>query len=125
MFSHTTLGTNDLELATAFYDAVMGVLGHNRFYSDDECIIYGDGDGDQFCLVCPFDKSQATVGNGTMIALVAANREAVRTAHKVALENGGSDEGAPGLRSYHENYYGTYIRDPDGNKLCVVCHKKE
>ena len=36
----------------------------------------------------------------------------------------GKDEGAPGLRThYHPNYYGAYLRDPDGNKICVVCHK--
>ncbi len=60
-----------------------------------------------------------------MIALVANDRASVLNAHKAALENDGSDEGAPGLRSYHENYYGAYMRDPDDNKLCIVCHKSE
>lgn len=41
----------------------------------------------------------------------------------LALAHGGSTEGAPGLRpDYHADYYGAYFRDPDGNKLCVVCH---
>lgn len=45
--------------------------------------------------------------------------------HAAALSNGGTDEGAPGLRAYyHPNYYGAYVRDPDGNKLQAVCHKK-
>jgi catechol 2,3-dioxygenase-like lactoylglutathione lyase family enzyme len=61
-----------------------------------------------------------------MVAFVARDRASVRKAHAIALRNGGSDEGAPGLRpEYHENYYGAYFRDPDGNKLCVVCHGHE
>jgi hypothetical protein len=40
------------------------------------------------------------------------------------MSAGAKDEGAPGLRThYHPNYYGAYLRDPDGNKICVVCHK--
>jgi lactoylglutathione lyase len=58
-----------------------------------------------------------------MIALMAPSREAVDRAHALALEHGGSCDGAPGLRpQYHANYYGAYVRDPEGNKLCIVCH---
>jgi putative acetyltransferase len=58
-----------------------------------------------------------------MIALLAASREAVAACHAVALANGGTCEGPPGLRpQYHPDYYGAYFRDPDGNKLCVCCH---
>lgn len=58
-----------------------------------------------------------------MVALLAADRAAVRLAYQTALEHGGTDEGAPGLRpEYHPHYYGTYFRDPEGNKLCVACH---
>ena len=47
-------------------------------------------------------------------------------AYAVALANGGTSEGAPGLRpEYHEHYYGAYFRDPDGNKLCVACHSPQ
>ena len=49
---------------------------------------------------------------------------AVDAAHKAGMSAGGKDEGAPGLRThYHPNYYGAYLRDPDGNKICIVCHK--
>jgi catechol 2,3-dioxygenase-like lactoylglutathione lyase family enzyme len=48
----------------------------------------------------------------------------VDRAHALALAHGGSCAGAPGLRpAYHADYYGAYFRDPDGNKLCVVCHE--
>ena len=59
-----------------------------------------------------------------MTAFLANDREAVDAAYAVALANGGTSEGPPGLRpEYHQNYYGAYFRDPDGNKLCVVCHQ--
>jgi catechol 2,3-dioxygenase-like lactoylglutathione lyase family enzyme len=58
-----------------------------------------------------------------MLAFDAASRALVDNAYAYALSHGGRDEGAPGLRlHYHPDYYGAYFRDPDGNKLCVVCH---
>lgn len=63
----------------------------------------------------------ATWGNGWMVALAAPTREAVDAAHAKALELGGFDEGAPGIRAhYAPDYYGAYFRDPEGNKICVV-----
>ena len=125
MYSHAMAGTNDLETAIAFYDSFMQALGHERFFTFDKGAGYGVRDGDQFWVATPYDDNPASVGNGTMIAFIAPDRASVRDAYKAALGHGGSDEGAPGLRSYHENYYGTYVRDPDGNKLCVVCHRSE
>jgi catechol 2,3-dioxygenase-like lactoylglutathione lyase family enzyme len=53
-------------------------------------------------------------------------RVGVLQAHEVAMQNGGTSEGQPGLRpEYHAHYYGAYFRDPDGNKLCVACHEPE
>jgi lactoylglutathione lyase len=61
-----------------------------------------------------------------MTALLAPGRAQVDAAYARALELGGSDEGAPGLRPhYHAHYYGAYVRDPDGNKLCICCHDPE
>lgn len=124
MFSHTTVGSNDIARAKLFYDAVMATLGHDCFHTDKHYVGYGRHDDCQFWVVSPIDRNPATVGNGTHIALLVANRELVDTAYAAAMANGGSDEGAPGLRPhYHENYYGAYFRDPDGNKVQVVCHK--
>jgi lactoylglutathione lyase len=58
-----------------------------------------------------------------MTAFLAAHRATVDRCHALALAHGGRCEGPPGLRPhYHADYYGAYFRDPDGNKLCVVCH---
>jgi predicted lactoylglutathione lyase len=60
-------------------------------------------------------------GNGNMIALVVDQRAKVDSLHAKALELGGSDEGAPGLRGPEgpRAFYGAYFRDPEGNKICV------
>lgn len=126
MFSHVTVGTNDFERAAAFYDTVLATLGHARFISGDGHAGYGTPNGNQFWLLPPFDKASATPGNGSHIAFLAPDRAAVRAFHAAALAIGGNDEGAPGLRPhYHQNYYGAYVRDLDGNKIQAVCHRSE
>jgi len=124
MFSHATIGTNDMPRAVAFYDAVFACLGIERFYLADDYAGYGNAHSDQVWVMKPFDGKPATVGNGTHIAFLAESRDQVDAFHKAALAHGGTDEGAPGLRQhYHPNYYGAYVRDPHGNKIQAVCHK--
>lgn len=129
MFSHVTIGTNDLERAIAFYDAVTAPLGLSRTYTNAEHRLAGYGPAGEPArlFVChPFDGKAATVGNGTHVALLAPDRAAVDAFHAAALAAGGSDEGAPGLRpQYHAHYYGAYVRDLDGNKLQACCHRQE
>ncbi len=126
MYSHATVGTNDPERSKTFYDATMAALGHGCFYSDGGYNAYGAEERDQFWVMPPFDKKPATPGNGVHIAFIAPSRAHVDAFHAAALAHGGSDEGAPGLRlHYHPNYYGAYVRDPDGNKLQAVCHNPE
>lgn len=79
-----------------------------------------------FLIGAPYDGNPHGAGNGQMVALSAPSRAAVRHAHALALRHGGRSEGEPGLRpEYHPHYYGAYFRDPDGNKLCIVCHDAE
>ena len=71
----------------------------------------------------PYNQEPHQHGNGQMVAFLAESRAIVDAAYAVALANGGTSEGPPRLRpEYHEHYYGAYFGDPDGNKLCVVCH---
>lgn len=60
------------------------------------------------------------------IALRAENRLQVDAFHAAAIEAGGTDNGAPGIRAvYHPDYYGAYVLDPDGNNIEAVCHEPE
>ncbi|MCY1126915.1 VOC family protein [Frigidibacter sp. RF13] len=127
MFLYLTLGTNDLARARRFYDAVMPTLGLIRRADEPTEVGYGAA-GDsrtRLWITEPFDGRPATVGNGTMPAFEAESRAAVDAFHKAALANGGSDEGAPGLRPYGASFYAAYVRDPDGNKLSAVCERSE
>ncbi len=117
MIGYVTLGTNDMERAKKFYDAVFEELGGKRTAAFERMQMYGSGRGPQIAICTPYDGKKASFGNGTMIALAAASREVVDKVHKKALASGGADEGAPGLRG--ETFYGAYFRDLDGNKLCV------
>ncbi|MFO0695112.1 MAG: VOC family protein [Polyangiales bacterium] len=127
MFSHVFLGVRDFDRALAFYRSFLPVLGIAERFCDRSRPWAGwqssPGPRPLFLIGTPYDGSPHEVGNGQMVAFLAPSREAVDRAYEVALANGGADEGAPGLRPhYHAHYYGAYFRDPEGNKLCVVCH---
>jgi len=123
MFSHVTLGTNDWQRARPFWVAVMQVLGHPVMFDREGGMAFGLPTGPKTFIGPAFDGNEARPGNGVHIAYLVKDRATVDAFHAAALANGGSDEGAPGLRPhYHPNYYGAYVRDPDGNKLQAVCH---
>jgi len=120
MIGYTTLGTNDLPRATAFYDEVFGLLGAKRLMEFDRGLAWGVGmDKPGFAVMKPFDGQPASVGNGVMIALAMPSRELVDAVHAKALALGGRDEGAPGLRG--GGFYAGYFRDLDGNKINAFC----
>ena len=126
MFSHVSLGTNDFDRAATFYDAVLGVLGIVRVATlpDYPAAGWGRSPGaqPQLWVTRPWDEGVALPGNGPMVAFEAPDRATVDAVHTAALAAGGTDEGAPGPRPrYSPDYYGAYFRDPDGNKLHVVC----
>ncbi len=125
MISHVTLGSDDPRRAVAFYDPVMATLGLVKVLDVPGAIAYAQSEDAKpwLYILRPFDGGPASVGNGTHVAFLAPSRAAARAFHEAALEAGGQDEGAPGLRpQYSEHYYGAYVRDPDGNKLQAVCY---
>ena len=125
MFSHITLGTNDLERSRRFYEPVMATLGIEQPFKLPATLVFGELAGLKLFLVSPFDGGTASQGNGQHAAFLAPTRKAVDAFHATALANGGIDEGVPGPRPhYHAHYYGAYVRDPDGNKLQAVCHRR-
>jgi predicted lactoylglutathione lyase len=117
MIGYVTVGSNDVARAAAFYDALFAPIGGKRVMQIEErFILWGLGKGQPaFGVVTPYDKQDAHRGNGNMTALLAGSRENVDRLHALALQLGGSDEGAPGDRGY--GFYGGYFRDLDGNKL--------
>lgn len=127
MISHVFVGVSDFERALAFYTPLMAALGNPPRFCDRSRPWAGwqsnPGPRPLFLIGAPYDRLAPAAGNGQMIALLAERRAVVDEAHAIALAQGGTCEGAPGLRpDYHAHYYGAYFRDPDGNKLCVVCH---
>ncbi|MBZ9655842.1 VOC family protein [Phyllobacterium lublinensis] len=130
MIGYTMVGTNDLKRAISFYDPLMAEMGLDRCYRDELSTSWGRKEDDHFPLFFvgyPFDGELATVGNGVMTAFRFDNNAAlVDRLYAMALDNGGSDEGAPGFRpQYGEGFYAAYVRDLDGNKLAFVCYDAE
>jgi catechol 2,3-dioxygenase-like lactoylglutathione lyase family enzyme len=124
MIGYATVGTNDLDRARGFFDALFGTVGARRIleFPQNGFTLYGTSlSRPGVAVTRPYDGGPATVGNGTMVALVMDSRAKVDAFHAKALELGGADEGAPGLRGPDgENaFYGAYFRDLDGNKFCV------
>jgi catechol 2,3-dioxygenase-like lactoylglutathione lyase family enzyme len=126
MYSHVTLGTNDWAAVKPFWAAVMEALSIPVMFEYDGGIAYGEATGPKLFIGPPFDGQPATNGNGTHVAFISDSRAKVDAFYAAAMANGGSDEGPPGPRPhYHKNYYGAYVRDPDGNKIQAVCHRAE
>ena len=120
MIGYTTVGTNDLPRAAAYYDTLLAEVGAKRLWEFERGIVWGVAqDKPSLGIMKPFDQKAATVGNGVMVALVVATREQVDRVHKKALELGSQDEGAVGPRG--DGFYAGYFRDMDGNKLNVFC----
>ncbi len=116
MIGYVTVGANDLPRALAFYDKLFAALGAKRLMEFERGVAFGTSmEAPGFGVMTPFDGKAATVGNGSMVALVVDSKEKVHAIHKLALDLGGTDEGAPGQRG--DGFYAAYFRDLDGNKL--------
>ena len=119
MIGYITLGSNDMDKAKGFYDAVLAELGAKRGMAiEDKMQFWANDAGMPMFSVCkPYDGNGAKPGNGAMTALFAPSTALVDKTHARAIASGGTDEGAPGDRG--GGFYGAYFRDLDGNKVCV------
>ncbi|WP_293341758.1 VOC family protein [Microcoleus sp. CAWBG58] len=122
MIGYVTLGTNDLQSAAKFYDALLAEIGATRFMEMEEFIAWSVSPGlPALAVTKPFDGNKATVGNGVMIALQVDSPEKVNLVYNKAIALGAQDEGAAGPRDALPGFYAGYFRDLDGNKLNVFC----
>jgi predicted lactoylglutathione lyase len=120
MIGYTTIGSNDLPKAIAFYDALLTDLGASQVMNNGRMVIWSKDIGVGMIAVCiPFDENPATVSNGGMVALNVGSKETVERTYRRALELGATDEGPPGPRG--DLLYGAYFRDLDGHKLMAFC----
>lgn len=125
IFTHVTVGTNDLAKARAFYDAVLAPLGYKRLKDlGDRGSCWGQS-AEEFMVLTPADGKPACAANGGTVSFEAPSRAAVAGFHQAALAAGGTDEGAVGPRGFWPNAYAGYVRDLDGNKLAAYCRKAE
>jgi len=122
MIGYVTLGTNDLESAAKFYDALLAEIGARRFMEFDGFIAWSvSPELPALAITKPFDGNRATVGNGVMIALQVDSPEKVNLVYNKAIELGAKDEGPAGPRDALPGFYAGYFRDLEGNKLNVFC----
>jgi predicted lactoylglutathione lyase len=120
MIGYITLGTNNFEKATVFYDQLFATIGAGRFLENEQFIAWSTGmEHAGFSITKPYDGQVATVGNGTMIAIMVDSNEHVDAFYQKALSLGATCEGKPGPRGEMSGFYAAYFRDLDGNKLNV------
>lgn len=112
--SYTVLGTNNMQAAVEFYNAL---FDHTTPYqtSQTERMTFWLFEDFAFAIAIPFDKEPASNGNGTMIGFNVESREEVIRLHQKAIDLGGTCEGEPHEKGIH---YSAYVRDLDNNKLC-------
>lgn len=125
---HVSVGVTNVVRSKTFYDAVLAPLGLTPIYPVEFSgqlvgVGYGENKKPSFWIQLPINHQPASMGNGVHVAFHAPSREAVDAFYLAALEHGGVEDGAPGLRSeYHPDYYGAFVRDPDGNKIEACNH---
>ncbi|MEM9582194.1 MAG: VOC family protein [Pseudomonadota bacterium] len=112
--NYFVVGTNDMEASQTFYNALFEGMGL-RSLSPSDRMTYWMGEKFAFATAIPFDNNPATNGNGAMVGFCVDTRENVERMHALAIQLGGTCEGAPNQRGPK---YSAYVRDLDRNKLC-------
>lgn len=125
MFDHLSIGVRDIARSGAFYDAALGPLGYTRLYDGPHGVAYGARQP-QFWLGRTDRPIPPDPESGLHLCFRAETRAAVDAFHAMALQNGGSDNGPPGLRpQYTPTYYAGFIIDPDGYRIEAVCYSPD
>jgi catechol 2,3-dioxygenase-like lactoylglutathione lyase family enzyme len=118
MIGYITIGVSDMERAKKFYTDLFADRGAKVVTDAGRIAFIGCKRGEPMLAVCePYDQEPCAAGNGNMIAFAATSKEESKALHEKAISLGATDEGEPGQR-IPDRFYGSYVRDPDGNKLC-------
>lgn len=132
IIDHLNIGVSDAERSRAFYEKALAPLGLKLLLSIGP--EHAEGGGEQqktggtmhgfgrehkplFWIV-----GNAQVGTATHFAFIAERRDQVDAFYAAAIAAGGTDNGPPGIRRYHENYYCAFVHDPDGINIEAVCN---
>lgn len=123
MFDHVRIEVSDLQASAGFYDEALRPLGLARAMELPGTIAFGRADAEGATSYFLISERGRPAVRGGHIAFAAQDTEAVDDFYAAALSAGGSDNGAPGLRTdYHPGYYGAFVLDPDGNNIEAVVH---
>jgi len=120
MFSHVMLGSNDVEASKKFYDAVLGALGHKLGRMDDQGRCFYMTETGIFAITPPINGEAATHGNGSTVGFAASSPESAAAWHAAGVANGGTTCEEPAGERPGSGMYLGYLRDPTGNKICVL-----
>lgn len=128
MLDHVSITVSNMRIAEPFYDAAMSALGVTKMGSGRSWISYGercDADHPERTYLLIRAGAVPDDAFGRHWCFKAQLREQVDAFWHAGLSAGGLDDGAPGLRpAYHPHYYGAFLRDPDGNRIEAVCHRR-
>lgn len=118
MINYVTLGVSDLVKAKAFYGELLADVGAKILVDMDRISFIGKSMAAPMLAVCvPYNQAPANPGNGNMVSFAPGSKAAVDTLYHKAIALGASCDGAPGQR-IPDVFYGAYVKDADGNKLC-------
>lgn len=117
MLGYTTIGSKNLDKAVAFYDELLTLVGGKQLMGMDRIKFYGTDAGGAMLAICtPSDEGEQSSGNGQMVAIPGGSPEGAQALYNKAIALGATCAGAPGQRL--DFFYGSYVHDLDGNKLC-------
>ena len=125
MIGFVMVGTNDLSKSITYYDALLDLLDLKRVDTSDDYAAYApknNPENIEFYVTKPANGDKANFGNGTQISFIADAKEVVEKFHELAVKLGGKSEGGPGERPEGSKVYYSYVRDLDGNKICVFAN---
>jgi len=119
MLDHVTISVSDYQASKAFYRSALAPLGYSVIMEFDHAAGFGAKGKPEFWI-----RQGEPTRPPVHVAFKSPDRKRVDHFHAAAMEAGGRDNGAPGLRpEYHVNYYGAFVLDPDGNNVEAVCHE--